>query len=119
MIKQILRKLGYIHEDILTEKFLAGRLAAFLGDATDNSLSKELEENFFSDLAKIDNATKYLRATASTDMQKHFGAADQKQADLIHGAFARTMYWASMVERQRKPKEEVKEKSKIKGLRYR
>ena len=110
MIEWIAEKLGYVHKDnVLSE------VVRLIGDPKSYTIEKKLEEEFFADLARIDTAEQYLRATMANDMQRYF-AAPQDQQEVVRGAFARTSF---LLSRLRKTNEEPKEQStKLEGLRY-
>lgn len=94
MLKQLLRKLGYIHESELTEDFLCYEIAKIIGDPREYSIEKKQEDLIFADLGRIEGIAMFLNATMAKDMQRDFASTpDQRQ--LIRGAFARTAYLKS------------------------
>jgi hypothetical protein len=91
MIDKLIRKLGYIKKEDLTEEYLCHELAKIVGDPTQSSVESDQEKKIYADLARIHGILDYLRDVMAKDMQRDFSApVDQKQ--LIRGAFARTAY---------------------------
>ena len=113
MTKKEIKELGYIHKDELTDDFLFGELAKMVGVI---DLSKEEENNFFEQLSRVEDVRRFLQGTASKDVQRYFGATDDKQRDLVRGAFTRTVYMLSKLKASEDVK--VEPRTKIKGLRY-
>lgn len=91
MFEKLLNKLGYSKTVELTPEDHMYQVARMIGDPTDYVLTKEIEEQFFRDLAQVDRINDFLDATMAKDMQRGF-AGDVSQRDLVHGAFARTTY---------------------------
>jgi hypothetical protein len=113
MIKNFLRKLGYIHKSELTDQVILEILSESIGFDPTYDFPKDVERKMFEDLSAVDGLHDYLRYTASKDMQRHFSAEDDRQRDTIHGAFLRTVYLKTQVS---KPKDN--KVTKIPSLRY-
>lgn len=112
MLEALLKKLGYIHESKLTDTVLETMLCEKIGDVFDYKLDPKVEKGIFADVSKVDFIMEYLRATMAKDIQRYFAAPDEKQRDIIRGAFARTVYLKSRISKRG----EVD--TKIDGLRY-
>lgn len=96
MIGKLLNKFGYFKPMEITEEDVFQALGRIVGNPTDYEVPKELEDNIFQDLSRVDGITDYLKATMAMDMQRDF-AATPDQKDLIHGAFSRTAYLRSRI----------------------
>lgn len=59
--------------------------------------SKELEEQIFEELRKVQGFTKYLQSTMNQDIVRYFNAQDEGQRNLIRGAFLRSLYMKKKV----------------------
>lgn len=103
MLEKVLKYLGYIKETRIDEYFLADYYARLVGDPTDSEISRKDEQAFFTDLARIDNARDFLRATMARDMQRYFSAPDEKSRNIIQGAFARTVYLRGKLKEVQEP----------------
>lgn len=118
MIKKLLKKFGYIHKSEAEEEFLKQYIES-LGDTREYSITHKEEEDFFNLLSRVDGIADFLKATSAKDIQRHF-TADPRQRDVIHGAFARTVYLYSRLKKSNKQSAESRENkvTKIDGLRY-
>jgi len=113
MIKKILNKFGYIKKEDLTESEIELMFAETLGDVTEYLIDKKSEIEMFKDLSSVDGYADYLRATAAKDMQRYFGAENEKQRDVVRGAMSRTIYFKTKLKGENK---EIS--SKLEGRRH-
>lgn len=119
MIEKLLNKFGYskivrdLKSNPFTEEEICTMFAEVIGDVHDYSISKKDEVKLFQDLSVIDGWKDYLRATLSKDMQRYFGAGEDKTRDLVKGAAARTSFLLAGL----KGTKELKE-TKLGNLRY-
>lgn len=93
MIQRLLNRLGYTHKSQMDLNFYLNGVSTVIGDPTDYTLTKEIEEQFFKDLSAVDNINSFLDATLAADMQREFSAQEDMQRHLIKGAFGRTSYF--------------------------
>lgn len=93
MIEKLLNKFGYVKGVKATYEYHITEAAKYLGDPTDFSLTKEVEEDFFKDLSQIPNVGNFLDATLAADMQREFSCTEENQRHLVKGAFGRTLYF--------------------------
>lgn len=103
MLEKILKHLGYIKELRINEYYLADYYGKLVGDPTDSDITKADEDSFFKDLARVDKARDFFKATMARDMQRYFSAPDQKSRDVIQGAFARTVYFRGKLKEAQEP----------------
>lgn len=108
MIDKVLKYFGYIKESDINEFYLADYYGRLVGDPTDSDIGVKDEQNFFRDLAKVDNARDFLKATMARDMQRYFSAPDEKSRNVIQGAFARTVYLRGKLKEVQDPKKSTK-----------
>lgn len=80
----------------LTVDELCQELASRLFEPS-SQVEKEQEEKLFESLKHIEGLQEYLKDTANRDIQRYFGAADDKERNLTRGAFARTAYFLSRI----------------------
>lgn len=113
MINKLLKKLGYIHKDNITEEELCVLYATKLGDPSEHTFNATDNKRMFEDLSAVEGFTDYLRTTCAKDMQRYFGAEDDSQRNTIRGAFSRTMYERGMIAGRKESKE-----TKLPGSRY-
>lgn len=62
--------------------------------------SKQDEFNIFEQIGAIDGIDEYLRDTLSRDLKRFFASQDPKQQEQVRGAYARSLYWRSMLHRK-------------------
>lgn len=116
MIQQLLSRFGYLHESKITENYLGKRYGELIGDVNNYGIEKEMEGELFNDLSVVNGIKEYLDATMANDMQRYFAATDEKQRDIVRGAFARTAYLKSRLNKT--SQEANEEETTLQGLRY-
>jgi hypothetical protein len=88
----ILERLGYIKKERITLDYINEEYGRLIGNPTDYSISKELDQEFYDNLRRIDGVRDYFKATAAKDMLRYFQATGAEEQSVVRGAFARTMY---------------------------
>ena len=88
MISKILNKLGYVHISEVEPEYLST-----LGEPSDYPLIKDMEDQFFKDLAGIDRVDDFLDATMLLDMQREFNTQTDQERHLVKGGYGRTLYF--------------------------
>lgn len=125
MIRNILRKLGFVHTSEIegyrnlesnpfTEGELSYLLAKELGHEDIDFPEKE-QTKLFKALKNVDGLTEYLKFTAMNDKNRYFGATTKDEQSMIRGAFARTLYLRGKIVN---PKTKLESSTKIQGVRY-
>ena len=104
----ILRKLGYIKRTDITEDIVAEFYGNLIGNPADYDMGTKASESFFQQLANIDESDSYLKDMAAKDMVRYFGAANDKERDMVRGAFARTVYLENKIRSTRQPSKDIK-----------
>jgi len=121
MLDKLMNKLGYIHEskirDIdsepLTEDEVFALSADVLIDQYGENIEKKEEKKLFEKLAENEDFMPYLRATAANDIRRFFQATDPRQQLETRGAYARTIYFKSLLAGKKN-----KAPTKLAGKRY-
>ncbi len=111
-MKNILKKLGYIHKDDITEDFLCSEMARIIGDPGEYGFPKEEEVRLFAELSSVNNYGQYLRSTAAKDIERYMSAPDDNQRAIVRGAFMRTNHMRSLLSKKKSTN------TKLEGLRY-
>jgi len=104
----ILRKLGYIKRTDITEDIVAEFYGSLIGNPAEYDMGSQESELFFQQLAGLEGIDEYLKDMAAKDMVRYFGASNDKERDMVRGAFARTVYIENKVRAIRKPSKDVK-----------
>lgn len=68
------------------------------GDIFEYTIDKQEEKIIMKELKKINGLLNYLKATQAKDVTRYFSAQDEKQRDLIRGAFHRTLYLYRLIQ---------------------
>lgn len=111
MIDKILNKFGYVKKD--SEKDIYLKFAEEIGDLRQYEVNPKYEKMLFEQIATLDGAEDYFKATIAQDMQRHFAAQEDISRSMIRGAMSRTAYYVSLL----RPKK-AEPKTKIDNLRY-
>jgi hypothetical protein len=67
---------------------------------TNERVSRQDEFQIFDEISKIEGIENYLRDTMARDVKRYFTASDDHGRDQVRGAYARTMYWRSLLNRK-------------------
>lgn len=67
---------------------------------TNERLSKQDEFNLFDKIGEIAGSEDYFRDTMSRDLKQFFAAIDPNQQQQVRGAYLRTLYWRSLLNRK-------------------
>ncbi len=70
-----------------------------LGNLEENSLTKEQEVLVFKALSMVDGIQEFFRDTMAKDLRRYFVAQDDKEREMIRGAFLRTEYMRNGIKR--------------------
>lgn len=84
-----------------SENELAFALASKMGDLDDEEMTDKAVKLIFKDLAKVDGLPEYFRDTARKDVLRFFAATNDKERDVVKGAYARTAFLRSQVLKSR------------------
>lgn len=80
---------------------------------TDHFIDKKVEKELFEKLVEVEGFMEYLRATCEADIHRYFTATNEKERDMIRGAYSRALYFKSLLV-NKADKETMKTKLKTK-----
>ncbi len=70
-----------------------------LGNIEDNALSQEQEILVFKGLSQVEGLQEFLRDTMVKDLRRYFIAQNDKEREMIRGAFLRTEYFRNGIKK--------------------
>jgi hypothetical protein len=86
-MRKILKYFGYIHKSEVEPDYMET-----LPDPKDIPELKDLEEQFFKDLANVDRIDMFLDATMFADMKREFNSSTDQERNLVKGHYALAGY---------------------------
>jgi hypothetical protein len=110
--KSELEKHGYVSKDgifdylmknPLSEEQLLQLYAKTMKEIFGENIDKEHEENMFKQLSAVDGFSDFLRSTLTRDLQRYFAATTPLEQLQIKGAYSRTLYFRSNLNKKDKP----------------